>query len=263
MVDGVGGILRDGQPPLNRSSSSAAAALIREAVLDGRLRPGQRLTEEALARELSISRTPVREALRILQTEGLLELTPYQGTTVRSYDAADLDDMYRLRALLEGYAARRAAEEIMEDALDGLRESNERFAALTASGAADVQELVRENLFFHNTILEAAGSPRLSELVRKVIELPLVYKSYVWYSPTQRLVSNEAHRRLVEALAAHDPDAAERLMKEHVDAARAVLLEHLRSVAEAEELAEAEAGAPAGAGAPAEAGAVAEAGEAT
>ncbi|HSP74486.1 MAG TPA: GntR family transcriptional regulator, partial [Gaiellaceae bacterium] len=124
------GILGDDHPPLNRSAGDAAADLIRQAIMDGRLRPGQRLTETGLAKDLGISRTPVREALRVLQTEGLVESTPYQGSTVRTYDVEDLDDMYQLRALLEGHAARRAAQRITRDGVEQLRESCARMEAL-------------------------------------------------------------------------------------------------------------------------------------
>ena len=205
----------------------AATELIRAAIIDGRLEPGRRLKEEELARELGISRTPVREALLVLQTEGLLESAPNRGATVRTYEAADLDDLYQLRALLEGFAARRAAARISAADLDRLRESCERFVALRAED--DVTDLVRENLSFHNVILEAAGSERLVQMVRKVIELPLVYRSYVWYSPEQKLISEHYHRQLTAALTAHDAERAELVMKEHVLEARDFLIAQLRT----------------------------------
>ena len=221
------GIAEDGGAPLTRSASVAATELIRAAIIDGRLEPGRRLKEEELARELGISRTPVREALLVLQTEGLLESAPNRGATVRTYEAADLDDLYQLRALLEGFAARRAAARISAADLDRLRESCERFVALRAED--DVTDLVRENLSFHNVILEAAGSERLVQMVRKVIELPLVYRSYVWYSPEQKLISEHYHRQLTAALTAHDAERAELVMKEHILEARDFLIAQLRT----------------------------------
>lgn len=211
----------------------AATELIRAAIIDGRLEPGRRLKEEELARELGISRTPVREALLVLQTEGLLESAPNRGATVRTYEAADLDDLYQLRALLEGFAARRAAARISPADLDRLRESCERFVALRAED--DVTDLVRENLSFHNVILEAAGSERLVQMVRKVIELPLVYRSYVWYSPEQKLISEHYHRQLTAALTAHDAERAELVMKEHILEARDFLIAQLRTSTPGEE----------------------------
>ncbi|HST25751.1 MAG TPA: GntR family transcriptional regulator [Gaiellaceae bacterium] len=213
--------------PLVRNASAVATELIREAIIDGRLPPGQRLKEEELARELGISRTPVREALLILQSEGLVGAEPNKGAVVRSHDADDLEDMYQLRALLEGYAARRAAAYISEAAVAGLAASCERFESLIDG---DVKELVKENLLFHNVILDAARSQRVAELVRKVIELPLVYRSYIWYSVDQRRISAHYHRQITKALEARDGERAELVMKEHVFEARDVLVTQLREL---------------------------------
>jgi len=215
--------------PLVRNASAAATELIREAIVDGRLPPGQRLKEEELARELGISRTPVREALLMLQAEGLVDAAPNRGAVVRSHDADDLEDLYQLRALLEGYAARRAAGNISEAAVAGLRASCERFEKLMEG---DVQELVRENLLFHNVILDASGSRRVAELVRKVIELPLVYRSYIWYSVDQRRISAHYHRQITRAFEARDGERAELVMKEHVFEARDILVAHVRDLEE-------------------------------
>src|SRR5207249_3833024 len=132
-----------------------------------------------------------------------------------------------LRALLEGYAARRAATQITDEELAQLWESCDRFAALAER---DVRELMKENLFFHNAILSASGSERLSWMVRKVVELPLVYKSYVWYSPDQRHISAHYHRQITTALAARDSERAELIMKEHVFEARDLLVAHVRDL---------------------------------
>lgn len=219
------GKIFDGHPPLARTASSTAAEMIRQAIMDGRLAPGQRLTEERLARELGISRTPVREALKVLQSEGLVDAAPNRSATVRAYEPGDLEDMYQLRALLEGYAARRAAGRLSDEKLLALRASCERFEAM--SPADDLREVVRENFVFHNTILEAAGSTRLSGMVRQVVELPLVYKSYVWYSPEQARISQHYHRQITRALERRDAERAELVMKEHVLEARDVLIAHI------------------------------------
>src|SRR3954454_9399652 len=116
---------------LVRNASVAATELIRDAIIEGRLEPGRRLKEEELARELGISRTPVREALLVLQAEDLVVATPNRGATVRIHDAKDLDDLYELRSLLEGHAARRAAERATPEQIELLRESSERFAAVS------------------------------------------------------------------------------------------------------------------------------------
>jgi DNA-binding GntR family transcriptional regulator len=220
-------ILQDGASPLVRNAGLVATEVIREAIIDGRLAPGERLKEEELARELGLSRTPIREALAVLQAEGLVDTAPNKGATVRSHDAEDLDDLYRLRALLEGYAAGRAATKMEREQVAELFASCERFEAL-ADG--DVAPLVKENMHFHSTIVDAAASGRVAELVRKVIELPLVYRSYIWYSPEQRRISAHFHRQISVAIEARDADRAESLMKEHVFEARDLLVRHVRDL---------------------------------
>lgn len=222
----VAGTLSKGEG-LVRNASLAATELIREAILDGRLQPGQRLKEEDLARQLGISRTPVREALLMLQVEGLIVATPNRGATVRVHTPDDLEDLYVLRALLEGHAVRRAASRVTDAQVDELRESCERFDVLEPE--EQLRDLVRENLFFHNTILEIADSARLASMVRRVIELPLVYKSYIWYSPDQKRISSHYHRQIVNALASGDGERAELIMKEHVFEARDLLVARLRA----------------------------------
>ncbi len=163
----------------------------------------------------------------MLQAEGLVVAIPNRGAMVRVHTTDDLDDLYQLRALLEGYAARRAATRISEEELEQLRASCDRFESLDPD--EELRELVRENLFFHSSILDAAGSARLASMVRRVIELPLVYKSYIWYSPDQKRISAHYHRQIVNALAARDAERAELIMKEHVFEARDLLVSHLRA----------------------------------
>ena len=103
------------------NSSAVAADLIRQAILDGELPAGSRLKEDELAARLDVSRTPVREALRRLEAEGLVVHEAKRGAAVRAYSASELDDMYRLRAMLEGYAARRAAERMTPELAEQLR----------------------------------------------------------------------------------------------------------------------------------------------
>ena len=223
------------RPPLAKNASLVAVEVIREAIMDGRLEPGQRLKEEELARELGISRTPVREALLILQTDGLVEAHPNRAATVRSYGLDDLGDLYMLRAALEGVAARLAAERATPCELAKLRRSCDRFD--TVAGAGSLKEIVRENLAFHDAILDIAGNDRIAQLVRGVTELPLVYKSYLWYSPNQKLVSAHYHRQILHALEARNPERAESVMKQHVFEARDVLVAQVRASLAASETA--------------------------
>jgi DNA-binding GntR family transcriptional regulator len=224
MVASVTRMLEGGRG-LVQNASAAATELIRQAILDGRYEPGSRLKEEELAGELGISRTPVREALLMLQAEGLVVTTPNRGAVVRAHDVEDIHDLYQLRALLEGYAARLAAAKVTDDAIHLLRESCDRFDAVADR---DVRELVKENLWFHNAIHAAAGSDRLGWMLQRVIELPLVYKSYIWYSPDQKRISAHYHRQITNALSVGDAERAELVMREHVFEARDLLVSRLR-----------------------------------
>ena len=222
-------VVQEREPAGNTSVS--VAEVIRQAIVEGRLAPGTRLKEEELARELGTSRTPVREALLVLQAEGLVDAARNRGATVRVHDAEDLDDMYRLRALLEGYAARTAAAHASESLVRELWTSCERFEDVPDG---DIHALVKENLVFHNAILDAAGSARVARMVRTVIELPLVYKSYIWYSPEQRRISSHYHRQIARAVEMHDAERAELVMKEHVFEARDLLVARVRELEDAE-----------------------------
>ncbi|HLH66259.1 MAG TPA: GntR family transcriptional regulator [Solirubrobacteraceae bacterium] len=219
--------------PLNRNASDVASELIRDAILYGRLLPGERLKEEQLARDLGLSRTPVREALLLLQAEGLIESVPNRGAVVRAFSSTELADMYDLRAMLESYAARRAATRVSEDQLVELQGSCQRFR--TARLAHDVTAMTRENLRFHFTIAEAAGTPKLAELVRGAIQVPLVASSFSWYTKRLSQRSEDFHRRILAALASRDPERAELLMKEHIYEGRdALVLRVQRSEAASE-----------------------------
>ncbi len=200
---------------------------MRRLILAGEWKPGERLVERRIARSFGVSRTPIRQALAMLEAEGLIGITPNRGATVRSYQAEELDDLYRLRAVLEGYAAGRAATLITSEGLSRLGESCHRFEKLRAKD--DVVKLVEENLFFHDTILKAAESESLSRTLRNLVELPLLYKVYFWYSPEQKLISEHYHRQLLKAFETQDTARAERLMKEHICEAGEFLAAQIRA----------------------------------
>jgi DNA-binding GntR family transcriptional regulator len=196
------------------------ADVIREGVMEGRLRPGERLKEDMIAKELQVSRTPVREAIAMLQAEGLLESQQHRGAQVRSYTPAQLEEIYDLRSILEGYGARRAATRITQRELTRLRTSVERMEKLKPK---DLEHLVQQNGIFHETILQAADSERLVTMVSQTRTLPLIYQSYAWYTPAQLSLSLEYHGRVLSALEDRDPERAEFDMRHHLHNAREAL----------------------------------------
>jgi len=215
-----------------RKTSVMVADLIRDGILEGRLRPGERLKEDMLAKELDVSRTPVREAIAMLQAEGLLEAHQHRGAEVRSYTPAELEEIYDLRSILEGYGARRAATRITQRDLARLRGSVERMEKLQPK---DLEHLVQQNGIFHDTILQAADSQRLVTMVTQTRALPLIYQSYAWYTPAQLSTSLEYHRRVLSALERHDAEQAEYDMRHHLNNAREALTTAYSEAAESGE----------------------------
>ena len=214
--------------PLLQGAAVTAAEAIRQAILEGRLQPGERLKEEQLAEDLGISRTPIREALLILQTEGILEAIPRRGSVVRSYRADEIHDLYETRAVLESHAAGRAAKRVTPATIDRLQKSCRRFERLMED--ADPHRLVRENIAFHAIVLDTAESPSVTSLVRAVTRLPLIYRTYYWLSANGRLIALHYHQQITHALEERDPIRAESLMREHILEARDTLVSHLREI---------------------------------
>jgi DNA-binding GntR family transcriptional regulator len=196
------------------------ADAIRDAILKGRIRPGERLKEDVIAGELEVSRTPVREAIAMLQAEGVVEAPQHRGAQVRSYTPSELEEIYDLRSILEGYAASRAATRITRAELTKMRRSCEAMEKLQPD---DLEHLVRENHVFHHTILDAADAKRLEAMVHQISAVPLIYQSYAWYTPEQLHLSLEYHSRVLDALEKHDAERAERDMRHHLSNAREAL----------------------------------------
>ena len=187
--------------------------LLEEAILEGDLKPGERLRAEALAQRFGTSRTPIREALLQLEAQGLVDVAPNRGAVVRSFDRDDLFDLYQLRALLEPRAAALATPRISEqdiEALHALCEAEDHMAA---------------NEAFHRIILEAAGSPRLLDAMRAATGIPRTFRSVFWHDERQREESLMCHRRLVAAFNARDAELAEAVMRMHILGAIAFLEE--------------------------------------
>lgn len=212
-------------PVSAQSATTVATDAIRKAIMEGQLKPGTRLKEEELARQLQTSRTPVRHALNALAGEGLILLAPNRGAEVRAYSAEELTEVYQLRAILEGHGARLAADRVSDEILDELKESCKRFARIRKKKSDDIRPLVDENLFFHGLILTAADSQWLSSFVHRITNLSLVQSAYWLYSPDLRLNSEHCHLQLVRALENRDGERAELIMKGHILEAKDFLID--------------------------------------
>ena len=198
---------------------------LREAILAGRLEPGTRLRAEALAERLESSRTPVREALLLLAREGLVEIEPRRGATVRSFDAADVADLYEVRALIEPHAAALAAARIGADRLAELAACHDRSLARDAGDEGSVAEQLALNERFHGLILAGAGSPRLTAAMDAVAGIPRIFRAWFWRDAAQRAQSLFCHAELVSAIGAGRCELARTTMLMHVQGAGVFLAE--------------------------------------
>jgi len=198
-----------------------AYVTVRQGILEGRYAAGTRLTEQEVAAISGVSRTPVREALRRLQTEGMLEFVPNHGAVVASWSEAEVDDIFELRAMLESYAVGRATRFASAEDLRVLRELAER-QIKEAQGPEEqrLASIAALNSRFHDRIQQAANSERLHRMLVALVEVPLVAQTFLKYSPEQLLRSSQHHLEIVLAMEARDPDGAASIMRAHVLAAR-------------------------------------------
>ena len=203
-------------------ATDAAYEAVRQMILSGQAEAGSRLGEAELAEALGLSRTPVREALQRLGADGLVEVLPHRGARVVRWTAADLDEIFELRALLEPYAAARAARLGPDPAvLDDLRD---RCAAMERAAAnGDLGTVAQLNSRFHAAVIDASGNRRLPGILSSVMHAPLILGTFRRYDAEAMARSMNHHQELVAALAAGDPDWAGSVMRAHVRAAAAHL----------------------------------------
>ncbi|PHX60501.1 MAG: GntR family transcriptional regulator [Actinobacteria bacterium] len=206
---------------MSRLAESAYEKL-RGQILSGERVHGERLTEVDVAEDLGISRTPVREALRRLAAEGLVDVSLNRGASVARWGSADLQEIFDLRTILESDAAKRATTRAGSQVivvLDELcQEMDEIFANL--DGIMSLRSLAELNRRFHSTIIEAAESPRLSSIIDSLTHVPVVMQTFAQYSPHALARSLQHHREIVDAMRARDASWAENVMRAHIIAAR-------------------------------------------
>ncbi|MDJ0924195.1 MAG: GntR family transcriptional regulator [Acidimicrobiia bacterium] len=188
------------------------------AIITRRIDPGTTLSVPELARQLNISRSPVREAVQRLIHEGLAEKRGRRGIVVACIGREDLMSLLQVRILLDGLAARRAAEEATEDDIAALNNNLEEHRAHVASGEIDRSYLINLDLEFHAAIRDAVGSEDLSVLLARVhARTHLSYAADYRYHAIDPLPD---HQAIAEAIAARDPDRAERAAQQHVMSVR-------------------------------------------
>ncbi|ABO51474.1 transcriptional regulator, GntR family [Desulforamulus reducens MI-1] len=191
---------------------------LRQAILDGHIKPGERLVERKLANLLGVSRTPVREALRMLELEGLVAHLPRVGVVVAQVSDMEVLEIYRIRAVLEGLAARMAAEKIKPGQLEQLINALEQLDGFVTGD--DLESLEKAHEEFNDLLYRAADSQRLYAMITTLVEHINRYAKVGYGLPGRIEEANREHRQLVEAIKLGDGSLAERLAREHIDNSR-------------------------------------------
>jgi DNA-binding GntR family transcriptional regulator len=196
---------------------------LREAIIHGRLHPGERLMEIQLAEELGVSRTPVREAIRKLELEGLVLMIPRKGAYVSQISMKDIADVFEIRRALEGLAARLAAERATEEEIERLERALIRIAEVAE--ADDLNGAVALDTDFHEELMAASHNPRLSQMVSNLREQIHRFRLTSLSHPGRVKLAVEEHRKIVDAIASHDSELAQNLAYEHIENAENSLME--------------------------------------
>jgi DNA-binding GntR family transcriptional regulator len=212
---------------------NVVAERLRTAIRDGLYRPDEWLRQERISQELGVSQMPVREALKELASEGLVEYVPYRGVRVREYTIQDVEDLYAHRCYLEGTAARAAAVRITPEEIEGLRSLQQQMAEHMSP---DELPIYRElNRRFHQNVFAAS---QRNYLIRTLNQLWVAFPTMLWGNfyrtafhtyPDRDASDIEEHELLIQALEAHDSDLAEKYVVEHIRSAERVLLQALQA----------------------------------
>lgn len=193
---------------------------IKNAIITGNFAPGKRLTEEALAETLDVSRTPIREAIKMLETDGLIVPYKRRGYTVREFSTDDIRQIYNLRALLESHGTSEAALNRTPEEIATIREKNDNYERAISqwkrSDIITIKNIQQANQEFHEAIFKAAKNEHLRLLISKVVVVPLVFRSFYWYNERQLLRSLEVHRTILKAIENQEPERAKIAMQEHI-----------------------------------------------
>lgn len=195
------------------TKTDAAAAALRSAIEDGRYQPGQHLPINLLIGDLDMSPTPIREALRMLQAEGLLVGRPHHGVVVADTQPEMLDEVYKLRQVLEPLATEWATEHATDEQLAECRTLHEQLLALINEHPDDEEEAAALNEQWHQAIYRSTGSRHLPDFIERLwVAMPL---NASWFS-RERATSVRQHGEVLEAMEARDAAKAAELMRDHI-----------------------------------------------
>jgi len=199
---------------------------LREAIINGHLRPGERMMEIQLAEEMGVSRTPVREAIRKLELEGFVVMIPRKGAYVAGISLKDIADVFEIRAALEGLAAALAAERMTEAELEQL----ERILVKKAESieAGNLEGLVDADTEFHELLYKSSRNGRLGQIINHLREQIQRFRATSLSNPKRMRESLEEHKKIVEALSERNIALAQASAQDHIENAENSMLEAVR-----------------------------------
>jgi DNA-binding GntR family transcriptional regulator len=209
-------------------ASDKAYKTIKQQILDGVLFPGFQLKEEELADMCGVSRTPIRDAIKRLETEMFIHRSDSQRSYVAEWSIGDVEDLFTLRAMLEGHAAARAAERATPLTIVELRRHVAVIDDAVSLPLENLDMFVSANLKFHALILEASASSRLAYMINRLILQPVVHRTAVIYDLEQWKRSLTEHSEIVAAIVAHDAEWARAVMTAHIKRAFHIYRDDLR-----------------------------------
>ncbi len=203
---------------------------LRQAILTGELKPGERLMEIHLAEKLGVSRTPVREAIHKLELEGLVTMSPRRGAAVAQITEKSMSDVLEVRRAMDALCAELACERISDEELEQLKKACEEFEKATQT--KDVKLIAQADVNLHDIILQATGNQRLVQLVNNLSEQMYRYRfEYIKdFSQHENLV--EEHRMIYEGLLERDKERASKAAKLHIDNQKKTIIRQIRMDAE-------------------------------
>ncbi|BAF88442.1 transcriptional regulator [Azorhizobium caulinodans ORS 571] len=207
-----------GQDGLRSAAPTLAEKLrgeLETAIAAGRLEPGSRLDEQEIAARYGVSRTPVREAFRLLAASGLVELRGRQGAVVRSIGAHALIEMFQVMAEMEGLCARLAARRITPAQMDKLRAIHEKLEQVAT--LKDIDLFYDVNQEFHEALYEASANAFLADQTRRLRNQVAAYRRRVTRMPTRISDTLREHAEVIAAIADHDAERAHKAMRDHVN----------------------------------------------
>lgn len=199
---------------------------LRKAILTGELKPGERLMEIHLANKLGVSRTPIREAIRKLELEGLVIMIPRRGAEVAQITEKSLKDVLEVRRALDALCVELACERITEEELTGLREACSEFERATHT--KDATTIAAADVALHDIIVHATGNARLIQLINNLSEQMYRYRFEYIKDESRHDKLVEEHRMIYESIVAKDKEQAARAAQLHIDNQEKSIIEQIR-----------------------------------